>query len=150
MAIDILQIAPPSEQSATVPFGGETLTVRPLKMAQLARIAQRFEAFRKVYFSKEYDDNTPYRSAAMIEAYPAIVCAALGKDGKPDSHLIEAHIAKFDDDDITGAAQAIMRLTNGDPAAETEGQDEKAPLPEGAAGQRQHGDGAGATSTTSS
>jgi hypothetical protein len=117
-------------------------------MAQIARIAQRFEAFRNVYFSSTVEDSA-LRAAAIYEAYPAIICAGLGKDGKPDSHLIEAHIAKFDDDDISAAGRAIMRLTNGDPPPE-EKKGDKAPLPEGVAGEPQP-DGAGAnTSPTSS
>jgi hypothetical protein len=147
MAIDILQIAPPSEKSETIPFGGDTLTIRPMKMAQIARIAQRFEGFRNVYFGTGFDEKA-YRAAAMIEAYPAIVCAGLGKDGKPDSHLVEAHIAKFDDDDVSAVAQAIMRLTNGEPDEEKK-DDAKDPLPAGAAGSQDAGADASISTTSS-
>ena len=40
--VDILSIAPPSDKTDTVAFGGDEITVHPLTISQIARIAQRF------------------------------------------------------------------------------------------------------------
>jgi hypothetical protein len=134
--VDILQIAPPDEHWETVPFGGSELKIRALKLSQIARIAQRFDGFRKVYFTS--DDDGPgdrlFRAAAMMEAYPAIIVAGLGKDGLPDSRLVEAHIERFSRAEIGEVARAVLRLTNGqDEPDEDEPKDDKRPLTEGAA-----------------
>jgi hypothetical protein len=136
MAVDILSIAPPAEHTETVPFGGGEITIHGLRLAQIARIAQRYDAFRKVYFNtKEELDaaglDVDYRAAAMIEAYPAIIVAGTRKDGAKDARLIEAHIERFPQDEITRTARAILRLTNGEPepepGKEPEKKDEAAP-----------------------
>ena len=129
--VDVLSIAPPGDASETVPFGGGEITIYPLRIAQIARIAQRFPGFRKVYFNtKEQLDaiglDIDYRAAAMLEAYAAIIVAGLRKDGARDAHLIEAHIEKFPQADITSTARAVLRLTNGDPdEPEDENKDER-------------------------
>lgn len=137
MPVDILSIAPPNDTSEVVPFGGSELKVHPLTLAQVARLCQRFAGFRKVYFnSKEQLDDAgldiDYRAAAMLEAYAAIVAAGMRKDGARDTHLVEAHIEKFPQEDITRAARVVLRLTNGEPD-EPEKTEGERPLQDGGA-----------------
>lgn len=151
MTVDIFSIAPPSVHAETVTFGGAEIEIRPLHMAQIAKIAQRYDAFRKVYFSpKEVEIEREFRAAAMIEAYPAIVCAGTGKDGGPDARIVEAHIARFDDDDIADVARAIMRLTNGPAPEETEDKGSDPLLASGAAASANTGEGPDASESTPS
>jgi hypothetical protein len=125
--VDILSIAPPREKTETVPLGSKELAIRGLKLTQIARIAQRYEGFRRAYFEEGVDP--AIRAAAMIEAYPAIIVAGLGRDRDPNAGKIEAHVEKFPDDDLRRVAQAVLRLTNGEPAEEKPAD----PLPEGGA-----------------
>lgn len=131
--VDILSIAPPGDASETVPFGGGEVKIYPLRIAQVARIAQRFPGFRKVYFNtKDQLDaeglDIDYRAAAMLEAYAAIIVAGLRKDAGRDAHLVEAHIEKFPQEEITRTARAVLRLTNGEPDEAVEDKNER-PLP---------------------
>lgn len=118
--VDILSIAPPSDKTDTVAFGGDEITVHPLTISQIARIAQRFAGFRKVYFATKEELaalDIDYRAASNIEAYPAIIVAGTRKDAAADAHLVERHIERFPQEDIMVAARAILRLTNGEPEA---------------------------------
>jgi hypothetical protein len=131
MAVDILSITPPDEKTRTFPFGGSEVTIRGLKMSQIARLAQRFDGFRKVYFTPKEEEaaagiDANVRAAAMIEAYPAIIVAGTRKDGAKDAHLVEAHIERFPHEEIAELARAVLRLTNGEPDPEDEKKD--APL----------------------
>ncbi len=127
MAVDILSIAPPDEQRQTVLFAGQEVEIRPLRMTQIARLAQRFEGFRKAFFSANTEDDM--RGAAMLEAWPAIICAGLGKDKSAERPLIEAHIEKFSQEEQMRIGQAVLALTN----PEARPANDNAPLPDSAA-----------------
>lgn len=134
MPVDILSIAPPSDIFEVVPFGGSEITIYGLRVAQIARIAQRLPAFRKVYFmTKEEQEaaglDLEFRAAAMVEAYPAIIAAGIRKDAAPDARLVEAHIERFPQEDISRVARAILRLTNGEPEPTPEEKKDDRPLP---------------------
>ncbi len=128
MAVDILSITPPDEKTRTFPFGGSEVTIRGLKMSQIARLAQRFDGFRKVYFTPKEEEaaagiDANMRAASMIEAYPAIIVAGCRKDHAKDAHLVEAHIERFPHEEIAELARAVLRLTNGEPDPEDEKKD---------------------------
>jgi hypothetical protein len=142
MAIDILSITPPAERTETVAFGGGEVEIRGLRMSQVARIAQRFDGFRKAFFKKDAEEE--YRGAAMLEAWPAIIAAGLGKDKSADRALVEAHIEKFPQEEQMALGEAILRLTNPDGAKAAP---DDAPLPDSAA---IIAEAVGAASTTSS
>lgn len=107
MALSLLDIAPAEEHRETVLVLGQELEIRGLTVTDLGRLCKRFPDLRKALFSATVPEDV--QTAAMLEAWPAIIAAGTGNMGDA-AH--EAAAERLPQAELLKLGGAIMALSN--------------------------------------
>jgi hypothetical protein len=107
MPVSLLDIAPRDERRQIITIDGKELEIRGLSVGDLGKLCKRFPDLRIALFNKNAPEDV--QTAGMLEAWPAIIAAGVGKLGDAE---FEAAADRMPHSQLLAIGAAVMKLTN--------------------------------------